>query len=139
MLLASSYNSKNLTVWTFPGQGSRKSNMGLDLLTSPLAQLRLKQAEKILGWSIIQAWQSQDERFLNTYYTQPCLYVFMTLLVDLMKRSGYRPNLAAGYSFGEYVALYAAGAYEFETGLELIRKRGEIFSRSPEGSMVTLI
>jgi [acyl-carrier-protein] S-malonyltransferase len=37
------------------------------------------------------------------------------------------------------VALYAAGAYSFETGLKLIRSRAEIMSRAPQGSMATLV
>ena len=131
--------SQKATIWVFPGQGSQKLGMGLDLLKFPLAKLRLQQAEDILGWSIPQVWQSQNTKLSHTQYTQPCLYVFMTLLADLMKRSGYQPHLVAGYSFGEYVALYTAGAYEFETGLKLIQKRAEIMSRLPQGSMATLI
>ncbi|MEM8778660.1 MAG: acyltransferase domain-containing protein [Cyanobacteria bacterium P01_G01_bin.49] len=138
MLSASLPRSKTSTVWVFPGQGSQKLGMGMDLLQSPFAKLRLQQAEAILGWSISEVWQGQDKKLSNTRYTQPCLYLFMTLLVDLMKRSGYLPDIVAGYSFGEYVALYAAGAYDFETGLKLIQKRSEIMSRLPKGSMVTL-
>ena len=131
--------SEKVNVWVFPGQGSQKLGMGIDLLKSPLGKLRLKQAENILGWSISDVWQSQTKKLSNTQYTQPCLYVFMTVLADLMKKSGYHPDVVAGYSFGEYTALYTAGAYDFETGLQLIQKRAEIMSRLPQGSMVTLI
>ena len=139
MLSTSCPKSNNQKVWIFPGQGSQKLGMGLDLLKFPLAKLRLQQAENILGWSISELWQSQDPQLSHTQYTQPCLYVFMTLLVDFLKRSGYQPNAVSGYSFGEYIALYAAGAYDFNTGLKLIKKRAEIMSRLPKGSMVTLI
>ncbi len=139
MLLSSLQNKENPTVWVFPGQGSQKLAMGRELLEFPLTQWRLQQAESILGWSIAKLWQSDDKQLSHTQYTQPCLYVFMTLLVDFLKRSGYQPNLVSGYSFGEYVALYAAGAYDFETGLKLIKKRAEIMSRLPQGSMMTLI
>ncbi|MDJ0600348.1 MAG: acyltransferase domain-containing protein [Crocosphaera sp.] len=130
---------KNPTVWVFPGQGSQKLGMGRELLELPLTQLRVQQAESILGWSVAKVWQNDDDQLSNTQYTQPCLYVFMTLLVDFLKRSGYQPNVVSGYSFGEYVALYAAGGYDFGTGLKLIKKRAEIMSRLPQGSMVTLI
>ncbi|ACB52773.1 FabD-like acyl transferase [Crocosphaera subtropica ATCC 51142] len=139
MLLSSLQTEKKPTVWVFPGQGSQKLGMGRELLNFPLTQLRLQQAEYILGWSISKLWQSDDHQLSHTQYTQPCLYVFMTLLVDFLKRSGYQPNVVSGYSFGEYVALYAAEAYDFETGLKLIKKRAEIMSRLPQGSMVTLI
>ncbi|EAZ89639.1 ACP S-malonyltransferase [Crocosphaera chwakensis] len=138
MLFPSLQNKKNPTVWVFPGQGSQKLAMGQELLKFPLTQWRLQQAESILGWSIGKLWQSDDKQLSCTQYTQPCLYVFMTLLVDFLKRSGYQPGLVSGYSFGEYVALYAAGAYDFETGLKLVKKRAEIMSRLPQGSMTTL-
>ncbi|MDJ0659292.1 MAG: acyltransferase domain-containing protein [Crocosphaera sp.] len=139
MLLSSLQREKNRTVWVFPGQGSQKLGMGRELLEFPLTQLRLQQAESILGWSISKLWQSDEHQLSNTQYAQPCLYVFMTLLADFLKRSGYQPNVVSGYSFGEYIALYAAGAYDFETGLKLIKKRAEIMSRLPKGSMVTVI
>ncbi|MEL4895562.1 ACP S-malonyltransferase [Crocosphaera sp. Alani8] len=138
-LLKTLPKSKRATVWVFPGQGSQKLGMGLDLQKFPLGKLRLQQAEDLLGWSISDVWQSENTKLSNTQYTQPCLYVFMTLLADLMKQSGYGPDLVTGYSFGEYVALYTAGAYDFETGLKLIKKRAEIMSRLPQGSMATLI
>ncbi|MGK7884522.1 MAG: ACP S-malonyltransferase [Crocosphaera sp.] len=131
--------STTMSLWVFPGQGSQKLGMGIDLLKFPLAKLRLQQAENILGWSVSDVWNSQNTKLSNTQYSQPCLYVFMTLLADLMRRSGYEPCVVAGYSFGEYVALYAAGAYDFETSLTLIQKRAEIMSRLPQGSMATLI
>ena len=139
MLLSSLQRKKNRTVWVFPGQGSQQLGMGRELLEFPLTQLRLKQAESILGWSISKLWQSDEHQLSNTQYAQPCLYVFMTLLADFLKRSGYQPNVVSGYSFGEYIALYAAGVYDFETGLKLIKKRAEIMSRLPKGSMVTVI
>ncbi len=129
---------ENSTVWVFPGQGSQKSGMGQELLEFPLTQLRLKQAESILGWSIAELWQSDNSQLSHTQYTQPCLYVFMTLLVDFLKRLRYQPNMVSGYSFGEYIALYAAGAYDFETGLKLIKERANMMSRLPQGSIVAL-
>lgn len=51
--------SEKVNVWVFPGQGSQKLGMGIDLLKLPLGKLRLKQAENILGWSIYDVWQSQ--------------------------------------------------------------------------------
>lgn len=50
-----------------------------------------------------------------------------------------RPVLLAGYSLGEYVALYTAGVYSFEVGLRLVKRRAEVMAGAPMGTMVTLL
>ena len=124
--------------WVFPGQSSQRLGMGLDLLAYPFARARLRQAHQILGWSVSEVCQNQAQ-LSCTLYTQPCLYVIQTLRVELMRKQGYKPDLVAGYSLGEYPALYAAGAFDFETGLHLIKRRAEIMNRAPKGRMVALI
>ncbi|MGB3495576.1 MAG: acyltransferase domain-containing protein, partial [Elainellaceae cyanobacterium] len=72
------------TAWVFPGQGSQSIGMGADLLELELAQAMFQQAEAILGWSVPEVCQSQDDKVSNTLYTQPCLYVIESILVNLM-------------------------------------------------------
>ncbi|MDJ0687323.1 MAG: ACP S-malonyltransferase [Xenococcaceae cyanobacterium MO_188.B32] len=130
---------KNITAWVFPGQGSQKLGMGIDLLRYPFARSRLEKAQEILGWSVLEVCQNWQKLNL-TLYTQPCLYVIQTLLVDILKQTEQpSPNLVAGYSLGEYSAMYAAGVFDFETGLKLIKRRAEIMHRAPKGTMVALI
>ena len=130
--------TKNSTAWVFPGQSSQKPNMDSHLPHYSFVRDRFKQAEKILGWSIQDVCQD-SEKLSRTLYTQPCLYVIETLLAELILREGYRPSLIAGYSLGEYPASYTAGAFDFETGLHLIKRRAELMDRSPKGKMVALI
>ncbi|MBE9043916.1 acyltransferase domain-containing protein [Pleurocapsales cyanobacterium LEGE 10410] len=130
--------NKSNSVWVFPGHGSQKQGMGLDLLAHPFARDRFQQAQEILGWSVPEVCQSQDQ-LSRTLYIQPCLYVVETLLADLMKREGYFPSVVAGYSLGEYAAVYAAGAFDFATGLRLIERRAELMNRAPKGKMVALV
>ena len=129
---------KNNTAWVFPGQSSQKLGMGLDLLAYPFARAKFNQAEKILGWSVTEVCKD-SKKLSRTLYTQPCLYVIETLLTELMFQEGYQPCLVAGYSLGEYPALYAAGAFDFERGLRLIKRRAELMDSSPTGKMVALI
>ena len=130
---------KNSTIWVFPGQGSQKMGMGIDLLRYPFARSRFEKAQEILDWSVLEVCQNWQKLNL-TLYTQPCLYVIQTLLIDLLKQTEkLSPNLVAGYSLGEYSAMYAAEVFDFETGLKLIQRRAEIMHRAPKGTMVALI
>ncbi|NEP44210.1 MAG: acyltransferase domain-containing protein, partial [Okeania sp. SIO2H7] len=103
------------TAWVFPGQGSQKIGMGIDLLDLPSAQAKFKQANEILGWSITEICETQEEKLSQTLYTQPCLYVVESLLADEMLANSFQPDIVAGHSLGEYVALYVAGVFDFET------------------------
>ncbi|MGB3404514.1 MAG: ACP S-malonyltransferase [Microcoleaceae cyanobacterium] len=128
-----------LTAWIFPGQGSQAVGMGADLLDIPQANLKLNQAEQILGWSVPEICQSEKDKLSRTLYTQPCLYVVESLLVDLMQQQGEQPSWLAGHSLGEYVALYSAGVFDFETGLKLVKRRAELMDTAAGGQMAALI
>jgi [acyl-carrier-protein] S-malonyltransferase len=127
------------TAWIFPGQGSQKIGMGANLFEQSEVQPQLKLAEKILGWSIPEICQHPEDKISRTFYTQPSLYVVETLLVDQLKQQGQSPNYVAGHSLGEYVALYAAGVFDFETGLKLVKRRAELMAGAAGGQMAALI
>lgn len=126
------------TAWVFPGQGSQAIGMGADLLDSPATKAKLDIAEKILGWSVSEVCQD-EEKLARTLYTQPCLYVVESILADLMRENGHHPTLVAGHSLGEYVALYTASVFDFETGLRLVKRRAELMDSVSGGQMVALI
>ena len=127
------------TAWVFPGQGSQEPGMGVDLQETTIAQEKFKQAEEILGWSVLEKCQGDEETLSQTQYTQPCLYTIECILVDLLNAAGKKTDLVAGHSLGEYVALYAAGVYDFATGLKLVKRRGELMSQAQGGKMVALM
>ncbi|MBW4620594.1 MAG: ACP S-malonyltransferase [Cyanosarcina radialis HA8281-LM2] len=127
------------TAWIFPGQGSQKIGMGLDLSDLPIAQEKFAQAQQILGWSVPEICQSQEDKVSHTLYTQPSLYVVESILVDLMRDRALQPDLVAGHSLGEYVALYAAGVFDFASGLQLVKRRAELMDGAAGGKMVALI
>jgi len=127
------------TAWVFPGQGSQSIGMGADLLELESAQAMFRQAEAILGWSVPEVCQSQDDKVSNTLYTQPCLYVIESILVNVMSDRHQSPAIVAGHSLGEYVALYAAKVFDFEIGLRLVQSRALLMSQDSQGMMAALI
>jgi [acyl-carrier-protein] S-malonyltransferase len=127
------------TAWVFPGQGSQEVGMGLDLLNLPGAQKKFELAEKILGWSVTEVCQSNKETLSRTLYTQPCLFVVESILATETLHHFYQPQVVAGHSLGEYVALHIAGVFDFKTGLKLVKLRSELMDKAAGGEMAALI
>ena len=127
------------TAWVFPGQGSQAIGMGADLLDIPAARAKFAQADRILGWSVPEVCQNPDDKVSHTLYTQPCLYVVESILTDLMMDRSSAPDVVAGHSLGEYVALYAAEVFDFETGLRLVQRRATLMDSASDGMMAALI
>lgn len=127
------------TAWVFPGQGSQATGMGIDLLDIPSAQDKFAEAEAILGWSVTDVCQSDAEQLSRTLYTQPSLYVVETILADLIRERGHQPDLVAGHSLGEYIALYVAGVFDWAVGLHLVKRRAELMDSVSGGMMAALM
>lgn len=127
------------TAWVFPGQGSQTLGMGMDLLEIPSAQEKFAQAEAILGWSVIDICKNDEEKLSRTLYTQPILYLVESIIADILRERGQQPDLVAGHSLGEYIALYIAGVFDWSTGLHLVKRRAEIMDSSAGGMMAALM
>lgn len=126
-------------VFVFPGQGSQKLGMGKELFGTFGDVVATADFE--LGYSIEELCIEDPRQELNeTQFTQPALYVVNALsYLDRLKGTGRKPDFVAGHSLGEYSALFASGAYDFITGLRLVRKRGELMSRASGGGMAAII
>lgn len=127
------------TAWVFPGQGSQTVGMGVDLKDIPPAKTKLEIAEQILGWSVLEICQGDEATLARTLYTQPCLYVIESILSELLAEKIGLPQLVAGHSLGEYVALFVAGVFDFESGLRLVKKRAELMDAAAGGKMAALM
>lgn len=128
-----------MITYVFPGQGSQKQGMGSDLFDE-IKDLTA-QADEILGYSIKRLCMENPYSNLNkTQFTQPALYVVNALsYLKKIREAEAKPDFVAGHSLGEYNALFAAGAFDFETGLKLVRKRGELMSMVSNGGMAAIM
>ncbi|MEO0443728.1 MAG: ACP S-malonyltransferase, partial [Pseudomonadota bacterium] len=130
---------KQQTVWFFPGQGSQYKGMGGEELFNAFPQL-VNQADEILGYSIADLCLRDPEGKLGqTEFSQPALFVVNALMFNKEKGSGVLPDYLAGHSLGEYNTLYAAGCFDFQTGLRLVKRRGELMGQAKNGGMAAVI
>jgi [acyl-carrier-protein] S-malonyltransferase len=129
--------------WVFPGQGSQKLGMAEPMLDLPGAQERFAAASELLGRDLLAICAGTAEGELSdlndTRNTQPALFVVESLLVDGLKAQGRNANLVAGHSLGELVALYAAGVFDAQTGLQLMKTRSELMAAAGGGAMTAVM
>jgi len=130
-----SMESRTMKAIVFPGQGSQFKGMGKDLF--PLFPEQVACASDILGYSLEELCLHDRQGLLSqTRYTQPALFVVNAL--HYLHRPE-RADFFAGHSLGEYNALLAAGVFSFETGLRLVKKRGELMGAASGGGMAAVL
>ena len=127
------------SVWVFPGQGTQRKGMGAGSFERH-AHL-VEQADALLGYSLRELCLEDPRGVLDmTEYTQPALFAVSALAFLDRRDSGAKlPDYFAGHSLGEFTALFAAGAFDFGTGIALVAKRGELMSKAPRGAMAAVI
>ncbi|MEK5493071.1 ACP S-malonyltransferase [Paenibacillus sp. FSL R7-0297] len=125
--------------YLFPGQGAQFMGMGGTLFKEFPEYTAI--ADRVLGYSIEELCLKNSSRLLDTTaYTQPALYVVNVLsYLKELRDSGEAPDFVAGHSLGEYSALYAAGVFDFETGLKIVQKRGALMNTATGGGMAAVI
>ncbi|MFF0361600.1 ACP S-malonyltransferase [Streptomyces fungicidicus] len=128
-----------MKVYVFPGQGAQQKGMGASLFDEFPDLTRA--ADSILGYSIKELCLEDPEGLLDrTQCTQPAMYVVNALsYYKKIRETGMVPDVVAGHSLGEYNALLAAEVFDFETGLRLVRKRGELMGRASGGGMAAVL
>jgi len=130
--------------WLFPGQASQKVGMGLDLKEgSNLAKRYFKRSNEIMECDIQSIiFSGPDEILKKTEYTQPAIYIVSVITGYLLLEKGLKPKALAGHSLGEYSALAIGGAFDFDTGLRLVKNRSESMARAgkkEKGTMAAII
>ncbi len=131
--------------FTFSGQGAQFVGMGSDLVAaSPAAKAIFDRADAALGYALSDVIANGPiEKLTDSRYCQCAIYtVSCAALAAFNERFTVTPVATAGLSLGEYAALYAGRAFDFETGIKLLARRGglmDIACRENPGTMASVI
>lgn len=118
--------------YVFPGQGSQFPGMAKALYdTNATAKEMLEKANEILGFRITDImFDGTPEDLKATKVTQPAVFLHSVVLAKCY--DGFRPDMVAGHSLGEFSALAAAGAMDFEDALRLVSIRARAMQKACE-------
>lgn len=130
--------------FVFPGQGAQKVGMAKDVYDAlPQAAQLFKTADEVLGFSISElAFEGPEEQLKQTANTQPALLTASIALFEALKSKNITPDYVAGHSLGEYSALVAANALDFEQAVAIVRARGQYMEQAVpagQGAMAAVL
>jgi len=144
--LASGDRPRGRLAFLFPGQGSQSPHMMRDLaLHFPHLRVACEQADRVLRGRLPRrlsgymhppsafspAEQSaQMHAITDTVVAQPALGAVEVGLLHLLRDLGLEPDMVAGHSYGEYVALAAAGVLSEDALFEISEARGRAIKES---------
>ncbi len=111
--------------YLFPGQGAQKTGMAREFYeNSDRSKEIFAVADKVLDFSMEELLFAENERLDLTEYTQPALLTASVAILAELSARGFKPDVTAGLSLGEYGALVACGAMGFMDAVQVVRQRG---------------
>jgi [acyl-carrier-protein] S-malonyltransferase len=131
--------------FVFPGQGSQRAGMGLDLVRAhpELADAYYGPADDILGFPLSRlCWEGPELALRDTAVTQPAVFLVSLCALHVLRKAGLAPDAVAGHSLGEYTALVCAGVLDWTAALRLVRLRGQLMAEASErapGTMAAIL
>src|SRR5690606_19593005 len=122
-----------MKAYILPGQGAQFPGMGKELYEqSDEAKQLFEHANAILGFRITDImFNGTDEELKQTKVTQPAIFLHSVILAKVLGE-GFKPDMAAGHSLGEFSALTACGALSFDDGLKLVAARAAAMQKACE-------
>ena len=125
--------------YVFPGQGAQFPGMGKDLYDSnDEAKALFDKADEVLGFSLSKImFEGTSEELKETKVTQPAIFTMSVIMAKLLG-DDFKPTMVAGHSLGEFSALTAVGALDFESALKLVSARAMAMQKACEAKPSTM-
>lgn len=119
----------------FPGQGAQFTGMGKDLYENNAeAKELMEKANEILGFRLTDImFEGDADALKQTKVTQPAVFLHSVVMAKCMGEE-FCPDMVGGHSLGEFSALVAAGALDFEDGLKLVYARARAMQEACEAA-----
>src|SRR5690554_681652 len=130
--------------FVFAGQGSQYPKMGYDFYNRyDYVKKLYEEATNVLGFSIEEICFTENEKLNQTKYLQPATLITSIAIYEVVKKEyNLSPSVVAGFSLGEYTALYASGIFSFKQVVELVKLRAMFMdeaTKDSDGKMAAII
>ena len=121
-----------MRAFVFPGQGSQKVGMGVELAAaSSAAREVFQEVDEALGQKLFQIMaEGPEDQLILTENAQPAIMAHAIAVLRVLEKDGGiaiadKADFVAGHSLGEYTALCAAGAFSLADTARLLKLRGQ--------------
>ncbi len=119
--------------FVFSGQGDQFPGMGKQLCEQyGTAAEVFSLCDSLREGTSRQCFEGSEDELKETKNTQPCLFAVEMAAFKVLQEKGIKPDMVAGFSLGEVVALTAAEKLTLEDGFKLVCKRGELMQSAAE-------
>ncbi len=155
ILFGEGHPDPGTTAFLFPGQGSQHVNMLQQLaLYFPIVRERFELADRILSEVLPSslagvvfpppAYDADEAReqggtLDQTWFAQPALGAADCAVHALLDDLGVQPDIVAGHSYGEYVALCVGGTLSFHDLIRLSELRGRVVQETQGRGAIAML
>jgi len=135
---------KRKIAFVFPGQATHYAGMGKEIAkTYKEAADFYERANDLTGVDIAKlCFEGPEEQLVLTENSQPCIHTTSLAILQVLKKYGFKSDVTAGYSLGQYSALVNAGSLKYEESVNVVKDRGRFMQTAvPQGvgKMVALL